>query len=135
MSSLRIEPTMTIQIRTCCLSCDGVMLGRLAGSGVGRYNTESPSQGAKGSTLLYEDDSLCPSNYCILFIYGGKLWRPPSPPPTHTQAAKAVNKLSLKNIQYIWPFVGTFVHLQMWWYRYDLFVSFGFEYQNQLFLI
>ena len=52
-SSYRMEPTMTIyEIRTCFMYGGGVMPGRRAGSGVGKYNAQSPKQAAKVSTLL-----------------------------------------------------------------------------------
>ena len=57
-SLLRIEPTLhaplyrqhnhkIIYIRTFCVYGSGVMLGRRAASGVGKYNAESPKQGSK----------------------------------------------------------------------------------------
>ena len=51
------------------MSGGGDMLCWRAGSGVGKYNVESPKQGSKRVQLYYADDPLCPSRYCILFIY------------------------------------------------------------------
>ena len=49
-------------IRTCFVYGGGVMPGRRAGSGVVKYNAESPKQAAKGSTSLQRRSG-------IFFIY------------------------------------------------------------------
>ena len=61
MSSLSIEQTMT-----CFVYSGAVMLGRCSGSGVGKYNAESPKQGSKkfNSTTKTNDFA----HLVILFI-------------------------------------------------------------------
>ena len=41
----------------------GVMPGRRAGSGVGKYNAKSPKQGSKRFNSTHEDGTLCPSRH------------------------------------------------------------------------
>ena len=43
----------------------GVMPGRRAGSGVGKYSADIPKQGQQKVQLYCKDVSLCPSRYII----------------------------------------------------------------------
>ena len=62
MSSLRIEQTMT-----CFVYSGAVMLGRCSGSGVGKYNAESPKQGSKKFNSTTKTIHF--AHLVILFIY------------------------------------------------------------------
>ena len=59
-------------MRTCFLHGGGVMLGRRAGSGVGKYNAESPKQSSKRFNSIMKTIHF--AHLGILFIY--ELYRP-----------------------------------------------------------
>ena len=66
---LRIDTTIPVYepIRTCFVYGGGVMPGRRAGSGVGKYNAESPKQSSKRFNSITNTIHL--AHLVILIIY------------------------------------------------------------------